>query len=652
MELRLVHDQLNVAETCLIMLVRSIIYCLNAAIDNHHVSQEVSGSQAWEYNKQVSIRLEVGRVLTRRDTRCRDAQARVRKHSLIAASCDTAKMPSLSQQLRRLSTGFQVKLPSRKSSGQTTSPPVVPLPADQPTSRREWTLSDEDYAHPPPAYSFVDRDDENVPGDAEDGPRSSYAGDDEPASPTIPALTPDTPRIDSRLISRIDSSVGNKVFQDVLKDIEASESASEDEESRDVALEHLLQLPNLAEPESEPYKPFTSTIFSPLPREVWLHIGAYLPHEDAAALAFTNRETAARLGPFFWPSLNHSSNMSAKAVFLAPMASDLPHHYFCAPCAQYHARHAPHDRRKREILRSIEAYNDKPILASHCRSKRITPSTRLTLDWHLPFPLAHLAMAGSHFPSTASPLPLSSLNRTWVPDTSAWADMPASWTVDTTWYHRTRFATSTPSSPSQPPHLLVKVTSTYHPRANLTASEQRLILSSRTDYTANYTTCAHESKGGLLFNACKCALGHIPISRSGQDVPRKADQCNRCRVMYKCMLCPTEYSVSLTLVSSGTKFQRALTVTRWTDLGPCDRQDDRFWNACSSEWEYQDEESVIWEWNRFGYGGGGGGKGKTVRGTFESANGEATTTFRTVPLRRPSHWRSQGRSEFGVDLER
>ncbi|KAL9058259.1 MAG: hypothetical protein Q9162_001858 [Coniocarpon cinnabarinum] len=561
-------------------------------------------------------------------------------------------MPSLSKQLRRLSSGFQVKLPSRKNSEQGTLSSST-LPASTPsTPHQVLALSDSIFDEQPPAYSPVDRRTIRF-DDAGDEARRRESRRQAGSPPLSPRSTSRTPTTDDERSTRFGSNSSASDSQSFPKDIdelkddsdEDAESLSGDEDisaepdGHDAAVGPTRQDDTPAEATASSSS--SPTVFSFLPRELWITIASYLPPDTAASLALANRETAARLGPFFWPPLNDPSSKQSKAAFLAHMAPHLPHHVFCEPCARYHARHSPKDRPHREVLRSASEYIRKPLLASRCKSGAALPATRLTLDQCLPYPLATLTMASSNFPDSHHHSPsLKQLNRTWSPSNSAWADIAQSWTVDPTWTHETRFAISIPFEPGDVPQLLVKVTSTYFPRANLTASEQRLILSSRKDYTANYTTCAHESKGGLLFSACKCALGHIPSS-SGKDVPRRASQCPRCRPLYKCMICPTEYQIEIKLVSQGTKFRHALVVTRWTNLGTCRSVNEVEWRACSSELDYQDEESVIWEW----------GDQRTVRSLWGAATGESAASWKAVPLRRPSHWRSERRDEVMLALQ-
>ena len=108
------------------------------------------------------------------------------------------------------------------------------------------------------------------------------------------------------------------------------------------------------------------------------------------------------------------------------------------------------------------------------------------------------------------------------------------------------------------------------------------------------------------------------------------------------MLCPSEYQVSVKLESRGSEFHHALIVTRWTNLGSCRDPEDPEWAACSSPWEYQDDESTIYV---------NPNPAMTVRNLFEAAAGESQSPFRNPqPLRRPSHWRSEGRNEIMISL--
>ena len=530
-------------------------------------------------------------------------------------------MPSLTKHLRKLSGGLSVKRPGRKDSDQDAVAKQNPVPLKGSAKQSQGQPD----AHLARAGSIqaTQRDVATIIGDDE--------CDHKRCPPATPALTPDVPVFRDALTGAFEAYGSSAITSDQLTATGETKGTSEAEEEQ-AALDSRVSRQSLNTVDD---RPFTPSILSTLPREVWLYISGYLEPQDAASLAFVNRETADRLGPFFWSPLKLPSNHAARAVFLEPMESKLPDHVLCKLCAIYHARHDPSKRRDREVLRSLHDYNEKPLLATHCNSKAALPSTRITVDCVLPFHLAKLAMSTEHPPAPRRML-AAGLNRTWTPDNSVWADIASSWTVDPTWKHRARFAISKPAQPNQPSQLLMKVTSTYYPRPNLTASEQRLILSCRKDYTANYTTCAHEAKGYILFKACKCALGHIP---SGRDAGL-ASQCSWCRPVYKCVLCPSEYLIQIKLVNQGPRFCHALVVTRWTNLGECRSFEDPEWAACSRGWDYQDTESAIWK-----------SDGETARNLYGEATGEVQAASKAIPLRRPSHWRSESRAEILSDLE-
>lgn len=90
--------------------------------------------------------------------------------------------------------------------------------------------------------------------------------------------------------------------------------------------------------------------------------------------------------------------------------------------------------------------------------------------------------------------------------------------------------------------------------------------------------------------ACKCALGHIPVPREtgglqglehrvkdrwmGQafDPNALTVLCGFCRPMRRCPACPTEYLIEVKLAEDksdprGMVFRQAIVVTRWSDLG-------------------------------------------------------------------------------------
>ena len=392
-------------------------------------------------------------------------------------------MPSFTKHLRRLSGGLRRKERSTSTDDAHTH-------AKQSSSGCRHTSIKWDLA----TSQQRDKDIVGIYAPTKRGSRASSSASgfsdastsEASTAPTTPASTPDVSDFGDQLNSTVQGYIDSGGRQHPRISPAEFDSLYEDERYH-VTVDEGSRSPKDVSNRPEAVPPETtssggisisheqtSTVFSLLPRELWVFIGEHISTDDAASLAYCNRDSAKYLGPVFWPSLNLPANKKAKANFLSFMEDKLPDHILCKPCAVYHARYPASQRSKHEVLRS--SYESKPLLASSCTSKRILPSTRLTLDRHLLFPLAKLAMAGEHY-EMAESAPSMQLNRSWTPENLAWADIAASYTVDTAWTHKTRFAIA--RQPSRQPQLLMKATSTYYPRANLTASEQRLVLSCR-----------------------------------------------------------------------------------------------------------------------------------------------------------------------------
>lgn len=212
---------------------------------------------------------------------------------------------------------------------------------------------------------------------------------------------------------------------------------------------------------------------------------------------------------------------------------------------------------------------------------------------------------------------------------------------------------------------------------NLTASEQRLLLFSRTDYTPYFSVCAHWADGALIPLA-KCALSHVPgpgvgIKEQMRQNPgktpewglRKADLmprgCEECRCLRRCAECPTEYLVEVKMVedrgggviggarrkssvttttetrrgsagvpaagSGKSGFRHALCVTRWSDLG------DGRAPSLSREWRAINGELVgsgTAHFKGFGRGGEGLSTAQGSKGEEEEEEGKGYDSFAAI----------------------
>ena len=345
-----------------------------------------------------------------------------------------------------------------------------------------------------------------------------------------------------------------------------------------------------------------------LPSELWMMIAEYLDPSAAASFGFANREMSHRIGPPLFRTLNLPENKAEKLSFLHHMQADLPSHVLCHQCAIFHVRL----KAGSESLR--ESYQDRPL--TRCERQSYIPAVRLSFDRALPFHLAKLAMHSARY-GPSHGIPLKNLHRSWTPFMCEWAST-------TEWTHKTRFTIDK----SQ---LLMKVTSTHFVGASLSKSEQRLALTCRYDYSANYTTCPHEAHGNMLFNVCKCALSHVP-SNGAPIVPT---QCATCLPLHRCVACPSEYLVEVKLKehkdSNGpTPFRHAIVVTRWTNLGDCENPGSREWRHCSALQDLFDEDEVeVYRTEEV----------RTVRSRFEAATGGRPSQVSARILRRNAGWR-------------
>lgn len=544
-------------------------------------------------------------------------------------------MPDFTKHLRRLSSGFTGRRKSAQSDAANDD--AIPKPAvdsqqqssqpsrganDPPSANRLLTRTlrfEDECETPPPAYSFVeDAGDDQGPSTGRLSVDAPAQDDDEVATPP---LTPDTP------LSAYDAVYFGESRQRALS-IDEAISRPTTPAIPDTATSGNKTKLWLPDPST-----FDANLLSLLPAEIWMSVVSHLDTASAASLAMSTRALAYRIGTPVFTTLNDPSNTASRAQFLEPSAKKLPNHILCHACGRFHARIAPGT----EKLRSKDSYARHPLTT--CRVPSATPAVRLTHDRNLPFPLAHLATAPlRHGPDHG--ISTAAISKSWTSSAPSY---------DGAWTHRTTFATTAST-------LLMRVTSTFHAPPALTPVEQRLILLNRTDYSANFSTCAHEARGATLFRAARCALGHVPALARANAAGGVVSQCAGCRRLWRCNLCPSEYSVEVKLVedrarrrrgsgaglpspsaeSPGLRFRYALIVTRWTALGTCAAPREPEWAACALQATYADEGSAVFPHAELG-----------VRRTFERAVNERECLVVPVLMRRPCHWRSQR----GWDLE-
>lgn len=316
-----------------------------------------------------------------------------------------------------------------------------------------------------------------------------------------------------------------------------------------------------------------------LPAEVWATIAGMLSPADAASLAYTSKTLRFRLGSQPWSVLADTQNVKHKQDFLSRFDHLLPRHLYCFHCASYHLRLQPGQERL------YPTWVDHPVFAcAHARNLPL-PRTRLAHGRELPYNLVQLALRGK-LVSPEHGIPLNALSRGWKCRDSEWA-------------HRTMFHV-------HKGRLLMRCASTCFAQADLTPSQQRLLLFSRSEYAPYFSVCDHWQHGDLMHLA-KCALSHIPKPkqnlgeqlRKGPRIPSKSllnpnlmpKQCDECKPIRRCPACPTEYMIEIKIVEDrkdlDNRFKHAICVTRWSDLGDgSSPKTSPEWAACNGQLEF------------------------------------------------------------------
>ena len=325
--------------------------------------------------------------------------------------------------------------------------------------------------------------------------------------------------------------------------------------------------------ESLDTRPPGDDMIASVPQDIWMLIADYLTPAETANLAFSGKAFADYLADRAWNALDQPENYQYRTKFLLPMDQYLPNHLFCFPCAKYHLR----TQKGREVLKTTSTPN--PVFNCPNANSNLLPQprTRLTPGRMIPFPFIQLAMRRHRYGRDYGIDP-DLMGRLWKQGD---------------WTHASRFQIINN-------HMYLRCVSTTFAMPNMTPAGLRMLLYSREDYTPYFSICAHWQDGELM-KVCKCAISHIPERRFDGGVEglgnRVKDRwhgnkynplemvtlCSRCQPMRRCPECPTEYLVEIRLAEDTTDntFKRAISVTRWSDLGDGISPLSPEWAACN-----------------------------------------------------------------------
>ena len=361
------------------------------------------------------------------------------------------------------------------------------------------------------------------------------------------------------------------------------------------------------EPQQELLHP-SDHVISKLPKSVWENIIRHLEPADACSLTLSSKLLLHTIGLGPIDALNLPAHRQQRIAFLLYLDKHLPLHLLCFLCASYHLRL----NLGKEILKPAAVFN--PLYNCPRALTEKFPRTRVTPRRNLPFGFAQLVIRAQRYGPQYG-LPIDSLGRRWQEEG---------------WSHQSRFAIIKS-------HLFMRVSSSCFVKGGMTESETRLLLYSREDYSPYFSACAHW-RDGLLMPVCKCALSHVPSEPTlggFQAVGRKIEDrmkqkvydpssivilCENCRPMRRCPECPSEYLIEMKRMEDrstpGAGFKRAMTVTRWADLGDGITPYSLEWKAVNGELPNhiqvearESVESVLRELDE-----GDGGNGSTVEG--------------------------------------
>lgn len=316
-------------------------------------------------------------------------------------------------------------------------------------------------------------------------------------------------------------------------------------------------------------------VISKLSKSIWENIIQHLEPADACSLTLSSKLLLHTIGPGPIDALNLPQHRQQRIAFLLYLDKHLPMHLLCFLCASYHLRLNP----GKEILKPAAVFN--PLYNCPRALTEKFPRTRVTPRRNLPFGFAQLVIRAQRYGAQYG-LPVDSLGRRWQEDT---------------WSHQSRYAIIKS-------HLFMRVSSSCFVRGGMTESETRLLLYSREDYSPYFSACAHW-RDGLLMPVCKCALSHVPaepnlggLQAVGKRIEDRMKQkvydpssivilCENCRPMRRCPECPSEYLIEMKRMEdrsvSGGGFKRAMTVTRWADLGDGITPYSLEWKAVNGE---------------------------------------------------------------------
>ncbi|KAK8109305.1 hypothetical protein PG984_015106 [Apiospora sp. TS-2023a] len=373
--------------------------------------------------------------------------------------------------------------------------------------------------------------------------------------------------------------------------------------------------------EYDPSKPDGTAMLASLSPELWLHVAEYLSALDLARLSSTCRTLTARLGRLPYRLLRDPANHSDRLDFLLAMDRKMPRHLFCFPCAQWHLRIQPG-------LESLKPQNVlNPLFECPNQKNFMLPPPRIRVTEGRILPFTFVQLAKRHWAlGPEYGIPHQSLGRRWKESSSSSSSSHANW-AHSSQYHIT----------AKTGHVLMRVTSQVFVEGGLADAAKRNLLFSRDDYTPYFSVCSHW-KAGELTAVPKCALDHIPVedasakrdlqNRLGHGMPRRAagliPTCGFCKPIRRCPRCPTEYLFELKTAEDRSvaaangpgRFKLALMVSRWSDLGPACRPNDKEWAAVAGTNQDDDYDSFAEMGKR------------SLNGTFEAAFSD------TVPGRR------------------
>jgi hypothetical protein len=359
-------------------------------------------------------------------------------------------------------------------------------------------------------------------------------------------------------------------------------------------------------------RPDGTAMLSNVSPEIWLRVADFLSPLDVANTASTCRTLYTRLGNHPHKLLADPKNRAHRLNFLLAMDHKLPRHLFCFPCAQWHLRIQP----GLETLKPHHVLNPLFDCPQQTNIHLPPPRIRISEGRMLPFAFVQLTRRSWAFGPEFG-ISHQTLARRWKDPYSAW--------THESMYHVTDQG-----------QVMMRVRSQHFVEGGMTIAAKRLLLYSRGDYTPYFSVCSHW-KDGLLTSIPKCALDHIPFAAQtevytqmkekmgGRKAAGMVNLCTRCRPMRRCPECPTEYLFEIKRVEDKTvkiqspeRFNQAIIVTRWSNLGAGRSTADKEWAAIAGE---NDTYDSFLEVGR-----------RAVSGVFESAFTDVIPGQRTLSM--------------------